>query len=561
MNTRDSGAAQRSAAAQAGISVRTGSRIDNGVHQPQQGRPHDWPTRADPLERVWSSELEPMLRAEPRLEPMTLFEYLQDTYPGEYEGVLRTVQRRVERWKAAEGKPKEVMFKIRHEPGEMGISDFTHLKGVSITIQGKPFVHLLYHYRLAYSGWQYVQVIHGGESFIGLSQGLQNALAACGGVPETHRTDSLSAAYRNVGGRNPKLTQMYDEVCRHYRMRPTHNNKGIAHENGAIEAPHGHFKRKLCQALFRRGSFDFESVSAYQSFIEQVIRKANAKRTQKFEVEKALLQPLPRYRCPDYEVLSVKVSCYSTITVRCILYSVPSRLVGQRLTIHLFHDQLVGFVGKTPVMTLPRLHIHGSAQIRRGRSINYRHLVESLRRKPRAFLHCDWQDDLLPNPQWQQLWQTMKQQIEVDSAARLMVEALYVAATQDQETEVAIYLEAQLATQTLTLRTLQQQFDLIPEATVITQMVTTQHELATYDQLLDPTEPLSESQRPSQATPPQPDESPVATARTASHSRPLVLCSILAGLVRGGESSPRPNSVETGAQRGSIALWKILLQL
>jgi hypothetical protein len=492
---------------------------------------------------------------------MTLFEYLQDTYPGEYEGVLRTVQRRVERWKAAEGKPKEVMFKIRHEPGEMGISDFTHLKGVSITIQGKPFVHLLYHYRLAYSGWQYVQVIHGGESFIGLSQGLQNALAACGGVPETHRTDSLSAAYRNVGGRNPKLTQMYDEVCRHYRMRPTHNNKGIAHENGAIEAPHGHFKRKLCQALFRRGSFDFESVSAYQSFIEQVIRKANAKRTQKFEVEKALLQPLPRYRCPDYEVLSVKVSCYSTITVRCILYSVPSRLVGQRLTIHLFHDQLVGFVGKTPVMTLPRLHIHGSAQIRRGRSINYRHLVESLRRKPRAFLHCDWQDDLLPNPQWQQLWQTMKQQIEVDSAARLMVEALYVAATQDQETEVAIYLEAQLATQTLTLRTLQQQFDLIPEATVITQMVTTQHELATYDQLLDPTEPLSESQRPSQATPPQPDESPVATARTASHSRPLVLCSILAGLVRGGESSPRPNSVETGAQRGSIALWKILLQL
>ena len=86
----------------------------------------------------------------------------------------------------------------------------------------------------------------------------------------------------------------------------------------------------------------------------------------------------------------------------------PSRLVGQRLTIHLYHDELVGFVGTTTVMTLPRLHVHGSEQIRRARSINYRHLVESLRRKPRAFLHCDWQDDLLPNELWQHLWQQMK---------------------------------------------------------------------------------------------------------------------------------------------------------
>lgn len=230
------------------------------------------------------------------------------------------------------GQPKEVMFKIRHEPGEMGLSDFTHLKGVTVTVKGKPFQHLLYHYRLAYSGWQDIQVIQGGESFVGLSQGLQNALAACGGVPQIHRTDSLSAAYRNVGGRNPKLTQMYGEVCSHYRLRPTHNNKGIAHENGSVESPHGHFKRKLCQALFRRGSLDFESVSAYQALIEQVVAKQNAKRTQKFEVEKALLQALPRYRSPDYEVLSVKVSCYSTINIRSIIYSVPSRLVGQRLT-------------------------------------------------------------------------------------------------------------------------------------------------------------------------------------------------------------------------------------
>ena len=63
---------------------------------------------------------------------------------------------------------------MRHEPGGVGHSDFTELKQVTITINGQSFEHLLYHYRLAYSGWQYVQVIQGGESFVALSEGLQN---------------------------------------------------------------------------------------------------------------------------------------------------------------------------------------------------------------------------------------------------------------------------------------------------------------------------------------------------------------------------------------------------
>ena len=139
-----------------------------------------------------------MLRKEPRLQPMTLYEYLQQQYPGEYPQVLRTLQRRVSEWKVQHGESPEVMFELRHEPGGMGLSDFTELKGMTITIDGEPFKHFLYHYRLAYSGWQYAEIIEGGESFIALSEGLQNALFASGGVPRQHRTDSLSAAYPRV---------------------------------------------------------------------------------------------------------------------------------------------------------------------------------------------------------------------------------------------------------------------------------------------------------------------------------------------------------------------------
>jgi hypothetical protein len=222
----------------------------------------------NPLAGVWENELEPMLRREPRLKPMILFEHLQDTHPGEYSQVLRTLQRRVQAWKALHGPSPEVMFELRHEPSMMGISDFTELKGITVTIGGKPFEHLLYHYRLTYSGWQYAKIIQGGESFIALSEGLQNALHLCGGVPKQHRTDSLSAAYRNMGGhRNKALTRLYEELCDRYRMQPTRNNKGVAHENGAIESPHGHLKNRIEQAIYLRGSADFASLDEYRTWL------------------------------------------------------------------------------------------------------------------------------------------------------------------------------------------------------------------------------------------------------------------------------------------------------
>lgn len=178
MKAKDSGQTQQTAAAKAGMSDRTARRIDSGTHRPQRGRPRDWKTRVDPLDGHWEVDLLPMLEREPRLEPITLFETLQELCPGQYDDKLRTVQRRVELWKAKQGKAKEVMFKIEHPVGGLGLSDFTHLKGLTVTVAGQPFHHILYHYRLAYSGWQYVQVIQGGESFVGLSQGLQNALFA-----------------------------------------------------------------------------------------------------------------------------------------------------------------------------------------------------------------------------------------------------------------------------------------------------------------------------------------------------------------------------------------------
>lgn len=563
MTAREKGFTQVGAAELAGFSARTGQRIEAGDHQPNRGRVHDWRSTPDPLAEVWESELEPMLKAMPGLQPMTLFEWLQERYPGKYSRVLRTLQRRVAAWKALHGDPKTVMFELRHEPGMMGLSDFTELKGIEITIAGKPFEHLLYHYRLAYSGWQYAQIIQGGESFIALSEGLQNALFACGGAPKQHRTDSLSAAYRNMGGvRNKPLTRLYDDLCSHYRLQPTRNNTGIAHENGSIESPHGHLKNRIKQALLLRGSHDFESIADYQALINQAAAKLNDLHSEKIEEEKQYLQPLPKYRVPDYEVLTATVSCRSTIDVRCVLYTVPSRLIGTQLELHLHHDRIVGYFNRQKVLELARIRVRDKTK-RRARCINYRHIVEGLRLKPRAFLYCTWQQELLPNETWRELWSQLKRQFDLDSAAVLIVEALYIAAVQDKENTVANYLQAQLSATTLTLTGLRKQFQLLSDLK-LPNLSVTQHTLEDYDQLLprNPTDqPVSDPQSSSQKTAPTPHAASLGTARTTGDAGRLVLRSVLAGSVRIGGSTSVECPHPTRPQRSPTAKRKNGFQL
>jgi hypothetical protein len=354
-----------------------------------------------------------MLERAPQLEPQTLLLHLEQSYPAqEWYRRKRTLQRRVEQWKALHGPAQEVMFLQQHQPGVLGISDFTLLKAKPITIAGVVLEHRLFHFRLPYSGWCHVEVIHGGESFVALAEALQNALDACGGVPAEHRTDSLSACFRNRDGSYAgDYTSRYRELCAHLGVIATRNNRGIAHENGAIEGPHRHLKHRLEQQLLQRGSRDFETEREYRQLAAQVSATLNSRSEVKgrLEIEQLHLQPLPVVRFADYEPLTVRVRSTSTVEVRSVTYSVPSRLIGQQLSVHLRHDRLDLFLRSHYVETLPRLHAQKgqSGPLRR---IDFRHVIESLRRKPRALLRAQLQGDLLPGEPWRQLWRQLRRQ-------------------------------------------------------------------------------------------------------------------------------------------------------
>ncbi len=431
------------AAAKASISRATAYRIEKDPRLPSQKKLPRGRRRPDPLAAVFDAEVVPMLQAAPGLRPVAIFEEMMRRHPELGEGIRRTLERRIRSWRAEHGAEQEVIFRQRHEPGRLGLSDFTAMAEIAITIAGQPLDHRLYHFRLAYSGFEHAHVVLGGESFVALAEGLQNALWCLGGVPREHRSDSLSAAFRNLDkNAATDLTRRYEDLCAHYAMTPTRNNRGIAHENGAIEGPHGHLKRAIQDALLLRGSADFDDLAAYRGFIDEIVSRRNARNAKRIDVERAELRGLPTQRSSDYEDVSVRITSSGGFTLRKVFYSVPSRLIGHQLRVRLYDDRLELFIGTTPLMTLARGRPHPSGK--HGQVVNYRHVIHSLRKKPMALLGLVYRDQLFPREAYRRAFEALLEALPERQACRVTVELLALAHDRGCESELADHLSATL---------------------------------------------------------------------------------------------------------------------
>ena len=377
------------AAAKAGMSTKTARRYRDANAVPSElKKPHTWRTRADVFEGVWE-ELAELLETNPGLEAKTLFEDLQRRYPGRFsDGQLRTLQRRIKAWRALEGPCKEVFFAQEHHPGELAQSDFTHMESLEVTIEGQPFAHLVYHLVLTYSNWETGMVCFS-ESFESLAAGMEGALFALGGVPRVHQSDRLSAAVSNLA--DPAVfTERYGALLRHYGLEGRMIQAAKANENGDVEQRHHRFKRAADQALMLRGSRDFGSREAYESFLQGLFDQLNAGRQERLAEELAVLRELPATRYDACKKLQCKVGQGSTISAERNVYSVPARLIGEQVEVRLHAQHVEVWYAQRQVATMPRLRGRG------GHRINYRHIIDWLVRKPGAFKNYRYRADLFP---------------------------------------------------------------------------------------------------------------------------------------------------------------------
>jgi len=433
------------AAARAAFSTATAYRIELDPRLPSQKTLPRGRRRPDPLAQIFEAEVVPMLEAAPGLRPVGIFEELQRRHPDLAAGVRRTLERRIRAWRALHGPEQEVIFRQVHEPGRMGLSDFTEMADLNVHIAGVPLDHRLYHFRLVYSGFEHAHVILGGESYVALAEGLQNALWALGGAPSEHRSDSLSAAFRNLDcNAREDLTTRYDALCAHYRMEPTRNNRGVAHENGSIESAHGHLKRAVGDALLLRGATDFEDLRSYRGFIDEVASRKNARNTKRIDAERAQLRSLPDTRTCDYEETLVYVTSSGGFTLRKVFYTVPSRLIGRRLRVRLYDDRLELFIGGTALMQLARGRCGKNG--RHGHVVNYHHVIRALRKKPMALLNLIYRDQLFPREVYRLTFERLREKLPDRAACRLMVALLSLAHERSCEARMAAllteYLEA-----------------------------------------------------------------------------------------------------------------------
>jgi hypothetical protein len=472
---------QVAAAAKAGISERSARRIDDAPNLPSQRPQRNWRTREDPLSLVWQSDVVPLLQSDARLNAVTLLEELQRRYPGQWDSsVLRTLQRRIRLWRAKFGAEREVYFAQEHPPGRQGLSDFTVADELNVEIGGAVFAHRLYQFALAYSGWRHVTVIDGGESFLALSTGLQAALWALGGVPEEHRTDSLSAAFNNLAEQE-ELTKRYADLCSHYGLRATRCNPSQSNENGSIESRHDSLKTALDQALRLRGSRSFDTRADYETFVDTIVQRMNMRAAKFLTTERAMLKPLPVRRTAEFEEIPARVSKHAVFNLKGALYSAPSQLIGHRLMVRQYAQHVECWLGGQCVLKLPRAQ-PGEGQ-RAGRVIDYRHLVGALKRKPGAFARWVLRDASFPRLVYRQTWERLIAQKTESQACKTMV-GLLVLAAEGHEAQLAQELEQLIELNQLPdLHALTQL--LAPPKGDVPQVVVTLPLLASYDELFE----------------------------------------------------------------------------
>ena len=466
------------ASLRAGMNRKTGSKYVKGGKLPSELTPlRTWRTRPDPFEKHWS-EISARLKDAPELESKTIFDHLIEKYPDQYEpGQLRSLQRRVSEWRAKEGPEQELFFPQEHLPGEAMQTDFTWATELGVTILGEPFPHMLCHPVLPYSNWEWATVCRS-ESLAAIKRGVQEALFRLGKLPMFHQTDNSTSATHDLKTGKRGFNEEYAAVMRHFGMRPRTTAVGKKEQNGDVEALNGALKRRMKQHLLMRGSVNFESITEYELWVHEVIKKANQLRETKLSEELAVMRPLNVKRLPEYSEEDLGVSTWGTIRIKQNTYSVPSRLKGHRVKVRIFDDRLEVYYRSAHQLTMERL------LGKNGHRINYRHIIWSLVRKPGAFLRYRYREDLFPSFTFRLAYDQLSEDLASDRQADIeYLRILHLAAsTMESDVEIALDL---LLDEGITPVADAVKAILTDEKTVIPEQQVPQVDLSIYDDLLE----------------------------------------------------------------------------
>lgn len=463
------------ASAKAGMSTKTAKKYLKSKTLPSRSKVlRDYNTRPDPFCKHWG-EITTILRNSPGLQANQLLIHLMELYPGHYSNKhLRSLQRRIHDWNAQHGEEKTIIFPQDILPGKQSQSDWTNMNSLKVTINGCLFNHLLFHFMLPFSCWESVMIFYS-ESLDSLTAGYEQAVWELGGTVPEHRTDNLSAATKKSGNKRA-FTSNWKEFLDYYKVIPSRNNPGESHENGSVEKSHDIFKNAVKQYLLLRGSRDFDSLQEYEKFIIDIKNKRNALRKELLAIEVPLLKELPNKKWLAPIILDVRVNTASVVTILTIPYSVPSRLISYSLRAYVYQNEIELYYGNKCLQKMPRIFSQESMA-----GIDYRHIIDSLVRKPGAFFNYRYHKCLFPQAIFRKTYDKLTK-LHPTTGHKIYLKILQLAKMYGEQ-QIAMALKSVIEQKkTITIELLKQIIE-VPQKIPLVKIH--QISLAKYDQLHD----------------------------------------------------------------------------
>ena len=253
-----------------------------------------------------------------------------------------------------------------HPPGAEAEVDFADVWVYLAGVLTKCFLFTL---RLSCSG-KAVHVVFASQGQEAFMEGHVRAFETLGGIPYGQiRYDNLrSAVYRVLFGRNRIESQRWKAFRAHHGFTAFYCIPGPegAHEKGGVEGDGGRFRRNHLVPVPRVDTLAELNATLAAADLTDDARHIDGRASTvggDFAAERPYLMALPAERFDCALSLSTRVDRYSRITVRQCRYSVPARLIGERVRVTLSAEQLCVFDRSTLVATHPRLTTRGASRL------------------------------------------------------------------------------------------------------------------------------------------------------------------------------------------------------
>jgi hypothetical protein len=229
----------------------------------------------------------------------------------------------------------------------------------------------------------------------------------------------------NNGSDTKEFTERYRGLLGYYGMEMEKIQPEEPNENGDVEQSHRRLKEAVEQVLLLRGSRDFESREAYERFLRELVAGRNAGRRKRLAEELPKLRRLPDRRRESCKRVTVRVDTGSLIHVDRNTYSIPSRLIGERVEVRLYVEHVEVWYAQQETERCPRLRGRGK------HTINYRHIIDWLVRKPGAFANYRYREELFPTSRFRMAYDALRE-AQPERGHKEYLGILYLAARQSE---------------------------------------------------------------------------------------------------------------------------------